>query len=64
MDVAASGKFSAGAMPAGFSVKVSGGRITVTATANAGAERSGELVFTLASDPEKKATVRLTQSAG
>ncbi|ROS86451.1 MULTISPECIES: BACON domain-containing protein [Muribaculaceae] len=64
VDVAASGKFSAGAMPAGFSVKVSGGRITVTATANAGAERSGELVFTLASDPEKKATVRLTQSAG
>lgn len=64
VEIAASGKFSAGVAPAGFSVKVSNGRIVVTATANIGAERSGELVFTLASDPEKKATVRLIQSAG
>lgn len=58
----ASGPFSAGAAPEGFSVAVRNGRITVTASANTGAARTGELTFTLASDPTKKATVTLSQA--
>lgn len=58
----ASGPFKAGAAPAGFKVAIRNGRITVTAEANTGAARTGELTFTLAADPTKKATVKLTQA--
>lgn len=62
VNMEASGPFSAGAAPAGFTVAVKNGRITVTAEANTGAARTGELTFTLAADPTKKATVTLNQA--
>lgn len=62
LDIEASGPFSVGAVPDGFSVQIVNGRVTVTAQNNAsGQERSGQLEFILEADPEKKATVSLSQ---
>ena len=58
----ASGPFSVGAVPEGFSVEVINGRVTVIAEANSTeSPRSGQLEFILESDPETKATVSLSQ---
>ena len=62
VEINASGPFTAGVLPAGFSMEIVNGRITVTASANTGAARNGSVEFTLASDPEKKVTVTLTQA--
>lgn len=64
VDIEASGPFSVSAAPAGFTVAVVNGRVTVTAAANTGAARNGELTFTLASDNTKTAKVTITQAAG
>lgn len=63
LTVSASGPFSVGQAPSGFSVEVSGGQIRVTAAANGGStQRTGNLVFTLKGDTSKTATVSLTQA--
>ena len=49
--------FTAGPLPAYFSMEIVNGRITVTASANTGAARNGTVEFILAADPSKKATV-------
>ena len=62
VNIEASGPFSVGAVPEGFSVEIVNGRVTVIADENnSGGERSGELKFILESDPEQEATVTLTQ---
>ena len=62
VDIEASGPFSVGAVPEGFSVEVVNGRVTVIAEANSsGSSRSGNLEFILESNPETKATVSLSQ---
>ena len=62
VDIEASGPFSVGAVPEGFSVEVINGRVTVIAEANSTeSPRSGQLEFILESDPETKATVSLSQ---
>ena len=62
VEIDASGPFTAGVLPAGFSMEIVNGRITVTASANTGAARNGSVEFTLASDPAKKVTVTLSQA--
>lgn len=62
VNIEASGPFSVGAVPEGFSVEIVNGRVTVIASNNdSGGERSGELKFILESDPEQEATVTFTQ---
>lgn len=62
VNIEASGPFSVGAVPEGFSVEIVNGRVTVIADENnSGGERSGELKFILESDPEQEATVALSQ---
>lgn len=62
VNIEASGPFSVGAVPEGFSVEIVNGRVTVIASDNdSEGERSGELKFILESDPEQAATVTLTQ---
>lgn len=62
VNIDASGPFSVGAVPAGFSVDVIGGRITVTAQANTGASRGGTVDFILAANPNEKVSVALSQA--
>lgn len=63
VDIEASGPFSVGAVPDGFSVKIVDGLVTVTAEENdSGGERSGNLEFILEADTSVKATVALSQS--
>lgn len=63
VDIEASGPFSVGAVPAGFSVRIVDGLVTVTAEENdSGGERSGNLEFILEADTSVKATVALSQS--
>lgn len=64
VDIEASGAFSVGKVPAGFSLEVVNGRITITADANTGAVRNGTVEFTLAADNTQKATLTLSQAAG
>lgn len=63
IEIDASGPFTAGPLPAGFSMEIVNGRITVTASANTGAARNGTVEFILAADSSKKATVSLSQAA-
>lgn len=63
IEIDASGPFTAGPLPAGFSMEIVNGRITVTASSNTGAARNGTVEFILAADPSKKATVSLSQAA-
>ena len=64
VDMEASGPFSVGKVPAGFTIEVVNGRITITAAANTGAARNGTVEFVLAADNSKKATLTLSQAAG
>lgn len=62
VNIEASGPFSVGAVPEGFSVEIVNGYVTVVATANSsGSPRSGSIEFILQSDGETKATVTLSQ---
>lgn len=63
IEIDASGPFTAGVLPAGFSMEIVNGRITVTAAANTGAARNGSVEFALVSDPTKKVTVSLSQAS-
>lgn len=64
VEIEASGPFSIGKVPDGFTVEVINGRVTVTALANdTGSQRTGELTFVLQADTEKTVKVTLTQSA-
>lgn len=63
LSIDASGAFTMGNVPAGFTATLKGGRITVTASANSTtSQRTGNLVFTLADNPSKTVTVTLTQA--
>jgi len=62
--ISASGAVTISTPPAGFSIAQDGNYLVVTAAANAGAERSGALTFTLVSDNTKTVTIALTQAAG
>ena len=64
VDIEASGPFSVGKVPTGFTIDVVNGRITITAAANTGAARNGTVEFVLAADNSKKATLTLSQAAG
>ena len=64
IEVEASGPFSVGKVPDGFSIEIEDGRVTVTASENAtSSQRTGTLEFILQADTSKKSTVTLTQSA-
>ena len=64
VDIEASGAFSVGKVPAGFSLEIVNGRITITADANTGSARNGSVEFILAADNTKKVTLTLNQAAG
>lgn len=60
--ITASGDYTVGATPAGFTVTKTAIGLTVTATANDGAAaRSGSIELTLDADTTKKATITLSQ---
>lgn len=64
VNIEASGLFSVGAVPAGFSVEIVNRRVTIVADANTSdSARSGSLDFILESDGETKATISLSQKA-
>jgi len=63
VNIEASGPFSVGAVPEGFSVEIENGYVTVIAEENSSSSvRSGNLDFILESDGETKATVALSQA--
>ena len=59
--VTASGEYTVGAAPEGFSVEETETGVTISAEANEGEEKSGSLVLTLNANNSKKATVTITQ---
>lgn len=64
IEIEASGPFSVGKVPDGFTVEIVNGRVTVIASENTGgAQRTGKLSFILQSDTSKTVEVSLTQSA-
>ena len=61
--IEASGAFTIGNVPTGFSVNLEAGKIVVSAAANTGtAVKSGSIEFILNADNTKKATVTLSQA--
>lgn len=63
IDIEASGAFTIGAIPTGFSVEFTGTRLKITASANGtSSQRTGSIVLTLASDSSKTVTIQLTQA--
>jgi hypothetical protein len=64
VEIEASGPFLVGKVPAGFTVEVINGRVTVIASANdSGSTRTGELTFVLQADTSQTVKVSLSQSA-
>lgn len=64
VDIEASGRFSVGAMPGGFSVEIQNGRVTIVASANETAvQRTGSIDFILEENTDKKVSFSLTQAA-
>lgn len=64
LDIEASGPFSVGKVPDGFSLEIINGRVTVIASDNSGgSQRTGTLTFTLKADSSKTVSVSLSQSA-
>lgn len=61
--VTASGEYTVGAAPEGFSVEETETGVKISAEANEGEEKSGSLVLTLNANNSKKATVTITQQA-
>lgn len=61
--VTASGAYTVGTAPDGFSVSKKGNTVTISAEANDGEQKSGTLTLTLQANNGKKATVSITQSA-
>lgn len=63
LDIEASGAFTIGTLPTGFSVDFTGTRLKITASANSSsAQRTGSITLTLVSDTSKTATIQLTQA--
>lgn len=63
LDIVASGAFTVSQAPEGFTVDASSGRVKITASKNSGSsQRTGQLTFTLASNPSKTLQVSLTQA--
>lgn len=63
LDIVASGAFTVSQAPEGFTVDASRGRVRITASKNAGSsQRTGQLTFTLVSNPSKTLQVSLTQA--
>ena len=64
VNIEASGPFSVGAVPAGFSVEIVNNRVAIVADPNAsGSARSGSVDFILAPDGETKVAISLSQKA-
>ncbi len=64
IDIEASGPFSVGNVPAGFSVELVNGRVTIVASENStSSTRSGSIDFILESDGETSVSVSVSQSA-
>ena len=61
--VTASGEYTVGAAPSGFSVEETETGVTISAEANEGEQKSGSLVLTLNANNSKKATITITQQA-
>ena len=61
--VTASGEYTVGAAPSGFSVEETETGVTISAEANEGEEKSGSLVLTLNANNSKTATITITQQA-
>ena len=61
--VTASGEYTVGAAPSGFSVEETETGVKISAEANEGEAKSGSLVLTLNADSSKKAEISITQSA-
>ena len=62
MTVTASGEWTVGAAPEGFTATKTQTGLSIVASANEGdAARSGSVVVSLQSDATKKATITLTQ---
>ena len=61
--VTASGEYTVGAAPSGFSVEETETGVKISAEANEGEEKSGSLVLTLNANNSKKATITITQQA-
>lgn len=62
--VTASGAYTVGAAPEGFSVSKKGNTVTISAEANEGEQKSGTLTLTLQSNNSKTAKITITQTAG
>lgn len=61
--VTASGAYTVGAAPEGFSVSKKGNTVTISAEANEGEQKSGTLTLTLQSNNSKTAKITITQTA-
>ena len=61
--VTASGEYTVGAAPSGFSVEETETGVKISAEANDGEQKSGSLVLTLNANNSKTATVTITQQA-
>jgi len=61
--VTASGEYTVGAAPEGFSVEETETGVKISAEANEGEEKSGSLVLTLNANNSKTATITITQQA-
>lgn len=61
--VTASGEYTVGAAPEGFSVEETETGVKISAEANEGEQKSGSLVLTLNANNSKKATITITQQA-
>ncbi len=62
--ITASSAFTAEVTGTGFTINLVGNAITVTAAANAGAQRTGTVTITVTADPTKTAIIELTQLTG
>lgn len=61
--VTASGAYTVGAAPDGFSVNKKGNTVTISAEANDGEQKSGTLTLTLQANNGKTANITITQTA-
>lgn len=61
--VTASGEYTVGAAPSGFSVEETETGVKISAEANEGEQKSGSLVLTLNANNSKTATITITQQA-
>ena len=64
VSIVSSGPFAPSDVPAGFSVGIDNGKVTITAAANStSSSRGGTMSFSLVSDPTIKVEIELSQTA-